>query len=196
MSQPDEAEERELRDRLRGLRVEAPNSEFEAALHRRLVAAGAPEGPGAWNRLAVLFERRAWMAWPAVGLAAGVAAFVGLGVLQTAPGPAVGSASPLAIASAEVPSSRVAVIKLNFSADVAVENAEFMVSLPEGLTFWADGEALPQRSFGWTQPLNAGDNVIPIAVRGERPGRYRVTASAVVGGERVEHEVLLEVTQG
>lgn len=196
MSLPDEASERDVRDRLRGLRVDAPSADFEAALHRRLVAAGAPERPGAWHRFAALFERRGWVAWPAMGLAAGLAVFVALGLFKAEPAPAVAPSAPVALAGASVPESKVAVIKLNFSADVAVESADFVVSLPEGLTFWADGEALAQRSFEWTQALNAGDNVIPIAVRGERPGRYRVTASAMVGGERVEHEVLLEVTQG
>ena len=35
--------------------------------------------------------------------------------------------------------SKVAVIKLDFTADVAVAEADFQVSLPEGLSFWADG---------------------------------------------------------
>jgi hypothetical protein len=77
-----------------------------------------------------------------------------------------------------------------------VESARIRVSLPQGLVFWSDGKALPQPALEWTQPLAAGDNDIPIAVRGERPGRYRMTVSALVGGERVEHEVLLEVTAG
>jgi hypothetical protein len=191
MSLPDEADERDVRDRLRGLRVDAPGDGFEAALHRRLVAAGPPDKPGVWHRFAAWFEGRGWVAWPALGLTAGVALFLALGQWRAPPAPL-----PAVFASASVPESKVAVIKLNFSADVAVESADFVVSLPEGLTFWADGEALPQRTFEWTQALSAGDNVIPIAVRGERPGQYRVTASATVGGERIEHEVLLEVTQG
>jgi hypothetical protein len=95
-----------------------------------------------------------------------------------------------------VPASKVAVIKLDFTADVAVEQADFQVSLPEGLSFWADGEDLPLRSFGWTQPLTEGSNVIPIAVRGHKPGRYLVTAQARAGGQTIEHDVVLEVTDG
>ena len=59
---------------------------------------------------------------------------------------------------------------------IAVESAQMHVELPPGLSFWADGAELPQRSLDWEQPLKMGDNVIPIAVRGARPGEYRVLA--------------------
>ena len=87
-------------------------------------------------------------------------------------------------------------VRINLSAEVAVESAHIQVNLPEGLVFWAGGQELPQRSFEWTQPLRAGDNDIPIAVRGTRPGRYRMTLSARIGSQRVEDEVVLEVIDG
>ena len=37
---------------------------------------------------------------------------------------------------------------------------------------------------------------IPIAVRGQRPGRYRIAVDAHIGGQLVEDEVFLEVTGG
>jgi hypothetical protein len=137
--------------------------------------------------------------WPVLGVAAGVAAFLVMGAVQqpVAPAPVVAEAPrPLAAPGTVVPASKVAVIKLDFTADVAVEEADFQVSLPEGLSFWADGEDLPLRSFGWTQPLIAGSNVIPIAVRGSKPGRYLVTALARAGDQRIEHDVVIEVTDG
>jgi hypothetical protein len=85
---------------------------------------------------------------------------------------------------------------VNLSAEVEVADAHIRVELPEGLAFWSDGEALNQRHFEWTQPLRAGDNEIPIAVRGLKPGRYRMTVSALIGSERVEDEVLLQVVDG
>jgi len=181
MNQGADGQDRELGERLRALREDPPDGGFQASLHRRLVAAGAPERRNTWARLL----------WPAVGFATAVAVFIALQLFRAPePVPAV------LIAATEVPASKVAVIKLNFTADVSVESAEFQVSLPDGLAFWMDGQELPERSFAWTQPLRAGDNVIPIAVRGQRPGRYRVTASARVGGEQIEHDVVLEVTNG
>jgi hypothetical protein len=95
-----------------------------------------------------------------------------------------------------LPATKVAVVHVNLSAEVPVESALIRVSVPDGLVFWAEGEELPQRSFEWTQPLRAGDNEIPVAVRGLRPGKYRMTVSAYIGSERVEDEVLLEVVSG
>ena len=185
-------EERDLHERLRALRVDLPDDGFGARLHQRLAASGPPARSGMWNGLGARLGGR--LLWPAIGIAAGIAAFLALELGRVA---VVGTpAPPVAVAVAEVPASKVAVIRLNFSADVAVESADLKVSLPEGLAFWADGTALPQRSFEWTQPLQAGDNVIPIAVRGQRPGRYRVAATALIGGEQIEHDVVLEVVDG
>ena len=181
---------RDLRDRLRELRVDPPESGFSASLHRRLVAEGAPRTPGIWRRIWPVANAPRLL-WPGFALAAGVAAIVAVAYLREhRPGPS-GSA-----VSADVPATKVAVVRVNLSADVAVESAQIRVSLPEGLVFWADGQALAQRAFEWTQPLRAGDNEIPIAVRGLRPGRYRMTVSARFDGQRVEDEVLLEVVDG
>lgn len=198
MSEPEESEDRALRERLAALRDDAPGPDFQALLHRRLVEAGPPTPAPGWDAVRAFWRRRAPVLWPAVGVAAGVATFLVLGAVR---GPAVTGPDVPALAGLErpgtqVPVSKVAVIKLDFTADVAVEQADFQVSLPEGLSFWADGEELPLRSFQWTQALNAGSNVIPIAVRGQRPGRYLVTALARAGDQRIEHDVVLEVTGG
>lgn len=197
MSEPEETEDRALRERLGALRDEPPSFDFQSALHRRLVDAGPPDPAPGWDRVRWLFRHRAPIVWPSVGVAAGVAAFLLLGAVRAPPAPLPAVASrPLAVPGTQVPVSKVAVIKLDFTADVAVAQADFQVSLPEGLSFWADGEELPLRSFQWTQALSAGSNVIPIAVRGQRPGRYLVTAEARAGGQRIEHDVVLEVTDG
>jgi hypothetical protein len=200
MSDLEEAEESALRQRLRELREDPPELGFQAALHRRLVAAGPPEPAPGWDRVRSFLRRSAPVLWPVVGVAAGVAAFLVMSAVQppppVPPGVSAEAPRPIAVPGTLVPASKVAVIKLDFTADVAVEQADFQVSLPEGLWFFADGEDLPLRSFAWTQPLNAGSNVIPVAVRGHKPGRYLVTAEARAGDHIIEHEVVLEVTDG
>lgn len=199
MSEPEENEDRALRERLAALRDDAPGLDFQATLHRRLVEAGPPTPAPGWDAVRSFWRRHAPVLWPAVGIAAGVATFLVLGAVRDLPGanvPESPQARALERPGTQVPVSKVAVIKLDFTADVAVEQADFQVSLPEGLSFWADGEELPLRSFQWTQALSAGSNVIPIAVRGQRPGRYLVTALARAGDQRIEHDVVLEVTGG
>ncbi|HVE86897.1 MAG TPA: hypothetical protein VND93_28775 [Myxococcales bacterium] len=180
--------------RLRALRVDPPDAGFSAELHRRLAAAGPPPAPGPWARWRVALERWRPALWPAAGVAAGVAAFLVLGALQRPVAPGQMQA-PEALA-VQVPSSKVALIRLTFSADVAVQSAQMHVELPPGLSFWSDGEELAQRALDWEQPLSAGDNVIPIAVRGGRAGEYRVVATARVGDQRIEHDVVLKVVDG
>ena len=199
MTEPEETEDRALRERLGALREDPADLGFQASLHRRLVAAGPPEPAPGWDRVRWFFQQRGPWLWPAAGAAAGVAAFLLMSAVQPPPVPPAvlaEAARPLEAPGTQVPASKVAVIKLDFTVDVAVEEADFQVSLPEGLSFWADGKELALRSFQWTQPLNAGSNVIPIAVRGQKPGRYLVTAQARTGNQKIEHEVVLEVTEG
>lgn len=199
----------DLRAQLRALAQDLPDRGFSQALHRRLMAEPAPSPAGAGERAAEwLRQRRAWL-WPAGGLAAGVAAYALLFVLHgdpravaplvaSAPVPAapqVVSTGPV-LPSFRVPASKVAVIKLAFAAEVAVEDVTFEVKLPEGLAFWSGGKRLPERSFRWPGRLEAGENLVPIAVRGERPGRYPVIASVEVDGRVLEHKVVMEVTAG
>ena len=175
----------DLRDRLRQLKVDPPEGGFEASLRRTLQAEGPPSPPPFWRRIWPQISQPRLL-WPAFGAAMGVAVFLALAHVGR----------PSLPVAAEFPATKVAVVRVNLSSNVAVQSAQIRISLPEGLVFWADGQALPQRSFEWTQPLAAGDNDIPIAVRGQHPGRYRMTVSARMGNEQVEHEVLLEVVDG
>lgn len=198
----DQDTEDDLPGRLRALRVDPPAGLFAARLHEHLVAAGPPRRPGAraWVQ-ALVGSRRLWL-WPAGGVLAGAATFALLlatarpvhrGVATT------GGERPEAVARGEVtptfvvPAARVAVIKLAFAAEVDVADVTFEVTLPEGLAFWSRGQALPERSFRWPGRLAAGENLFPVAVRSERPGTYRVKATAHVAGATVENEIVLEV---
>ena len=190
----EEPRQRDVCDKLRALRVDSPDGEFQASLRRRLLAVGPPAPATAWERLrAALGDRRA-LRWPALGAAAGLAVFLALTAL-TALHPRSAGPHPSA-AVTFLPATKVAVVRVNLTADVPVDSAHVRVTLPPELSFWADGRALPQRAFEWIQPLRRGDNEIPIAVRGQRPGRYRIAVSALVGDERIDDEIVLEVTDG
>lgn len=195
----------DLLARLRALRVDPPASDFDSRLHLVLVQAGRPPAPGLWQRLTAALEgRRRWL-WPMSGVLAGAATFAIFAWSHQPAAPVGGRSEPAAVARGDVPptfvvpSAKVAVIKLAFSADVDVEDVTFEVTLPDGLTFWSRGQALAERSFRWPGRLTAGENLFPVAVRGERPGRYRVKARAelppegTAAGSVVEHEIWLEV---
>lgn len=200
MTSPRDSFTDELTERLRALRSDAADGNFRAALHRKLVAAGAPPQPMAMHRLANWIRERAPWFWPLTGLATGLATFGLVTLLHGTPHTAQATGA-LAVAEKQgevkprytVPSSKVAVIRLSFSAAVDIEDVNFEVKLPDGLSFWNRGERLAERSFRWPGRLEAGENQIPIAVRGEKPGLYHVTARAEVDGEVVEQEILLEV---
>jgi hypothetical protein len=201
MTTADDAETDLVRE-LKGLRAEPPGATaFAAALHRRLAAEMPPRAP-AWS--ARLRERvlRPALLWPLVGTVCGVLAFLVMGRLAgrsevaRAPRPAQVVAHGEVAPTYLVPSSKVAVIKLNFAASVDVADVDFEVELPEGLAFWSGGKKLAERVFRWPGELHAGDNLIPVVVRGERPGLYRVRARATVAGEIVHHEVVLDVREG
>lgn len=186
--------ERELRERLRELRVDPPDDGFQLALRRRLVEAGPPPAPAGWRRLLPDGVRPRW-GWPAAGALAGAAVFLALTVVQPRPA----QQGPLRTATAgisQVPASKVAVVRLELTADVAVASADLRISLPDGLFFWSEGEALAERSVEWKQPLAQGRNEFPIAVRGQRPGVYRLRLTAQVGETSVEHDVTLAVVDG
>jgi len=189
MTPRDDRTDEALRERLAALRTELPDDGFQASLRRRLVAAGPPADPSPWARWRERLGAPAVL-WPALGAAAGLAVFL----LLSPPGPAAPDGRTLV--ATVVPATQVALVRLTLSADAAVDAAHIRVTLPPGLSFWADGEALAQRDFEWTQALAPGDNEIPIAVRGQSPGRYRIAVDARIGGQRVEDEVLIEVTGG
>jgi hypothetical protein len=189
-----EAGDHELRERLRQLRVDPQDDGFGESLRRRLVEAGPPPAPGFWQGFLAGGLRVRW-AGPLAGAMAGAAIALALTLLHGGPG----RRTPLRAATAEiaeVPASKVAVVRLELTADVAVANADLRVTLPDGLVFWSDGEALAARSFEWKQPLAQGRNEFPIAVRGKRPGVYRLRLTAQVGHTSVEHDVTLSVVDG
>jgi hypothetical protein len=194
---------RELRDTVALLRrvgqSEPLPAEFTASLHRRLAATPPPEKP-LFSRLWGVLERLGLDSGPRLGFSVSVAGL--LGVLLLSPVPprrASESATPAyapeqeVAAAFRVPSRRVAVVHLDFVADVPVDDVEFEVTLPSGLNFMEEGKPVAERTLQWRGSLAPGRNPIPLAVRGIKPGRYRVTAQARGSGIEVRHDILLEV---
>ena len=102
--------------------------------------------------------------------------------------------APLVTASYRVPTSKVALVKVDFVAAQPIEDVAFEITLPDGLRFVSGGELLAERSFRFVGKLAAGSNPIPIAVKGPRAGRYKLIAHAIGSELDVTQEVLLEVT--
>ena len=209
-------EDEELRGLLSGLREDPADNGFGAALHRRLVQAGVPAAPSGFDRIRAFLGGRPALVGVLAGMAAGAAVFFALRIAlptarQQPPSALIQAAprsSPNAVACAPaatviepsvevfvVPAGKVAMVQFHFAVERAVEEAEFSVLLPAALSFFSDGEALPERSFHWTAPLTEGDNRIPFAIVGQKPGKHRVTATATVAGEVVVHEVVLDVQE-
>lgn len=112
--------------------------------------------------------RRFNLASAAVGAAVAVAAIV---IWQMQP-----SSLPRIETAAVQENTNVAV---NIGFDVAsnVDDVIFQVDLPDGLKF-VDGNSQPMQaqSVSWKGSLKKGNTVIPIVVRGVRPGRWDITA--------------------
>jgi len=190
--------DKDLDAALRNLRRDPPDAHgFSMGLHRRLVEAGSPAPAGLFERFREWFSSSSWAPGSLAGAVVGAATFA---LFFTFIPPPPSQEGPTQIATASevhvVSAQKVALIHFQFSADQDVRDVNMRVSLPEGLAFWADGEMLEERSFAWVTDLRSGSNDVPIAVRGDSPGRYTVVASAVMDGQWVDHRVVLEVTKG
>ena len=213
MTQPSDNEIgqlRELQDRLAALRAEPPDPEgFAAALRERLEQERVAIAEETHPEPVAPAERRRSARWAWVGgLAAAAAAAVALGVSSlgvddsaersplaisstTRPAETATAPSPT-VAAAPVPVDRVALITLRFDADRTLDDVDLEIVLPEGLVFH---NADDQRRLEWRDDLEKGKQVVQVAVRGDRVGRFSVVAAASVAGERVEHVVTLDVQE-
>ena len=165
---------------------------FSRSLHEALVAAGAPE-VGLFDRIrAAIALRPATFAAATAALAAALATG-GTMLATNAIARHAHSSAPIA-ASYQVPASKLALVKIDFVAEKAIDDVAFEITLPDGLRFVSGGQELAERTFRFQGKLDAGSNPIPIAVRGPRAGRYKVIAHAIGSALDVTQEVVLEVT--
>ena len=159
---------------------------FSLSLRQALVAAGPPRRSWLEAVRAAIALRPVTFAAAAAALAAVLATVGTLALLGRAHGPAV--------AIYKVPESKVALVKIDFVAEQAIEDVAFEITLPDGLRFVGGGSELAERTFRFQGRLAAGDNPIPIAVKGPHAGRYKLIAHAIGPALDVTKEVVLEVT--
>ena len=161
--------------------------DFSSSLHRALVAAGPPRRSWLDGVRAAIALRPVTFAAAAAALAAVLATGATLALFHR------GATAP-AMATYSVPASKVALVKIDFVAEKAIEDVAFEITLPDGLRFVGGGSELAERTFRFQGRLAAGSNPIPIAVKGPRAGRYKVIAHAIGPALDVTQEVVLEVT--
>ncbi|MEB3283825.1 MAG: zf-HC2 domain-containing protein [Candidatus Sericytochromatia bacterium] len=76
-----------------------------------------------------------------------------------------------------VPVSQDVAVHIQFEADERLDGVVFQVDLPEGLKFIDDSSSpLLAQSVSWRGALEKGKTVVPIVVRGTRPGNYTIEA--------------------
>jgi hypothetical protein len=162
---------------------------FQAELHFKLVAA-QPAGHSVGQRL------RDWLAarpFAFATVSAALAAVLAVGGTLTMLGR--GTVSPQTLQTAfRVPEAKVALVKIDFVSGKEIDDVNFEILLPDGLRFYSGGHELAERSFQWQGKLSSGSNLVPIAVKGVRPGLYHVIAHATGDNLDVSQDVVLEVT--
>ena len=164
---------------------------FSLSLHQALVAAGAPKRSWLDGVRAAIAMRPVTFA----ASAAALAAILATGGTFFVTGALVHRAHvPATVASYQVPASKVALVKIDFVAEKAIDDVAFEITLPDGLRFVGGGTELAERTFRFQGKLAAGSNPIPVAVKGPRKGRYKVIAHAIGASLDVTQEVVLEVT--
>ena len=183
-----------LRELGRDLTVPA---DFQRKLHARLLVEPPPRIPlltRLWWRLERLGLDSGPRLFASAALAVGIVLLLLLPLRKHGESTAAVFVPDSAIAASfRIPSHRVAVVQLDFVADVSVDEVDFEINLPRELEFVDGGNAIPERHIAWRGSLAIGSNPVPVAIRGVRPGRYRVTAQARGRDVMVRHEVLLEV---
>ena len=146
---------------------------LEARVWQALANQGAPQSSGVGVLAAVSppARRRPWLhAWSA--LAGAVASAAALFVWSLLPGVGVPRLEARAVAVAQD-----VAVHIQFEADERLEGVVFQVDLPEGLQFIDDGATpLLAQSVSWRGALEKGKTVVPIVVRGTRPGHYAIEA--------------------
>lgn len=131
---------------------------------------------------------RRWTHWASsfAGAAAACAAFL---VWQFLPGGGVPR-----IETAAVTVKQDVAVNIGFDVDEQVDGVIFQVDLPEGLKF-VDDKAQPMlaQSVSWKGSLEKGKTVVPIVVRGIRPGRYEIEAFVRKGSMKRKTTIVLPV---
>jgi hypothetical protein len=167
--------------------TEALPEGYALSLRQALVEAGPPRRRWLDGLRAIMAARRRSL----------TAALALTAVIVIAGTRLVGRRTPLRTAATlayRVPASKVALVKVDFVAEEAIDGVAFEITLPDGLRFVSGGRELAERTFRFEGKLVAGSNPLPIAVKGPRPGRYSLIAHAIGPSLDVTQQVTLEVT--
>jgi hypothetical protein len=145
-------------------KMKAP-PDLAAKLHMRLALEGPPKS-------ASLVERfRAMVNVPSLAFGA-VAAAVLMFVVLRGPQPPVG------IQVSAVPVDQNVAVQIAFDVGQDVEDVTFDIALQDGLKFVDDkGQPLQTQTVSWKGALKKGNTVVPVTVRGVRPGRWELLAT-------------------
>jgi predicted anti-sigma-YlaC factor YlaD len=143
--------------------------------------------PGAAATLTVVPLRRRFN-WTSaiVGAAAAVGMFF-VWNMQTAKLPSIETAA--------VSTNTDVAVNIGFDVAQSVDGVTFQIDLPEGLKF-VDDKSHPMlaQSVAWRGSLKEGKTVVPVVVRGVRPGRYEIQAYVSKGAMRKKTTIVLPVT--
>lgn len=155
---------------------EAPCAASEVA--RALAEAPVPASPSRWR-----------FSWISGGLGAAIAAVLFLVVLPRS--------TPLPrIETAAVEVQQNVAVSIGFDVASSVEDVTYEIALPDGLRFVGeDSQTLEAQSVKWQGALVAGKTVVPIVVRGMRPGTYEILAT-VRKGAMVKHTTIVVPVTG
>lgn len=145
-------------------RVKAP-ADLAQKLHMRLALEGVPKSETWSDKLRRLVN------WPSLGIGAAVAAALMFAVLRF-PQPAVG------IQVSAVPVDHDVAVQIAFDVDQDVQDVTFDIQLQEGLKFVdGKGQPLTTQAVSWQGSLRRGTTVVPVTVRGIRPGSFEILAT-------------------
>lgn len=87
-------------------------------------------------------------------------------------------------------------VNIGFDVGEDVDGVTFQVDLPEGLQFVGeDTQPLLAQSVSWKGALKEGKTVIPIVVRGVRPGKYEILATVRKGAMKRQTTIVLPVQE-
>lgn len=138
--------------------------DLAAKLHVRLAAEAAP---ARWTASDVL---RSALNWPSLGLGAAVAAALMFVVLR-------GGQPSVGIQVAAVPVDQNVGVQIAFGVDRDVKDVTFDIKLSDGLRFVdAKGQPVDTQEVSWKGELMRGKTVVPVTVRGIRPGKWDILA--------------------
>jgi len=88
-------------------------------------------------------------------------------------------------------------VKLVYDADTKIDDVNFTIALPKGLTFHSNNtEVSSARSIEWSGTLQKGRNEIPFVVKAKSSGKWLIKASALFNSGELTHEITVKADPG